>query len=116
MEPVDGATMETTTMRQHFSTVRVRRAAFRTVAALVVTAAVVATAACGSRPKQQWYGADGRPASPAPESTRDDTPLNLAVTGPADGATNVPAAAEIAYTTDASTSSVELTDATGTKV
>src|SRR4051812_4591009 len=99
MEPVDGATMETTTMRKH-------PAVFRLVATLVVTAAVVATAAaCGSKPKQQWYGADGRPASPAPESTRDNTPVSLAVTGPSDGSTNVPAAAEIAYTTDGTTSS-----------
>jgi lipoprotein-anchoring transpeptidase ErfK/SrfK len=62
--------------------------------------------------KAQWYGADGKPNSETPT----EAPINVAVTAPAEGATNVPAATEIAYTTDAVSSTVELSDAAGNKI
>jgi lipoprotein-anchoring transpeptidase ErfK/SrfK len=80
-------------------------------AAALATAVLLTAAACGGD-KPKWYGADGKPNTETPA----EAPVNVAVTAPAEGATNVPAATEIAYTTDAPTSTVELTDAAGNKI
>lgn len=80
-------------------------------AAALATVVLLTAAGCGGD-KSKWYGADGKPNSETPA----EVPVNVAVTAPAEGATNVPAATEIAYTTDAPTSTVELTDAAGNKI
>ncbi|GAA0913435.1 L,D-transpeptidase [Virgisporangium aurantiacum] len=80
-------------------------------AAALATAVLLTAAGCGGD-KPKWYGADGKPNTETPA----EAPVNVAVTAPAEGATNVPAATEIAYTTDGATSTVELTDAAGNKI
>jgi lipoprotein-anchoring transpeptidase ErfK/SrfK len=80
-------------------------------AAALATAVLLTAGACGGD-KSKWYGADGKPTSQTPT----EAPVNVAVTSPAEGATGVPAATEIAYTTDAASSTVELTDAAGNKI
>src|SRR5688500_5532183 len=93
------------------STSAPRRFSVTLGAAALATVILLTAAGCGGD-KSKWYGADGKPNSEAPA----EVPVNVAVTAPAEGATNVPAATEIAYTTDAPTSTVELTDAAGNKI
>lgn len=81
-------------------------------AAALATAVLLTAGACGGD-TSKWYGADGRPTD---QETPAEAPVTVAVTSPAEGATGVPAATEIAYTTDGATSTVELTDAAGTKI
>jgi lipoprotein-anchoring transpeptidase ErfK/SrfK len=83
----------------------------RLTAATIAAGALFVTVGCGSD-KPRWYGADGRPVAEEPQAP----PVNISVTGPVDGAADVPASTEIAYTTDAASTTVELTDATGAKV
>jgi lipoprotein-anchoring transpeptidase ErfK/SrfK len=90
--------------------VRTRLGAAGLAAALMCTVALVG---CSKSDKPRWYGADGKPANV--ESSKPPA-VNIAVTGPTDGATNVPAAAEIAYTSDGASTTVELTDSTGAKI
>ncbi|GAA1041542.1 Ig-like domain-containing protein [Virgisporangium ochraceum] len=98
-------------MRTSPSAPRRFRAATRYGAAALATAVLFVTAGCGGD-KPKWYGADGKPKADTPA----EAPVNVAVTAPAEGATNVPAATEIAYTTDGTSSTVELTDAAGNKI
>ena len=88
------------------------RPAGRYGAAALALGLALAVAGCGDDPAR-WYSAEGVPAADTPAAA---APVNLAVTSPAEGATNVPAAAEIAFTTDAASSTVDLTDASGAKV
>jgi lipoprotein-anchoring transpeptidase ErfK/SrfK len=87
------------------------RPASRFGAAALAAAVLVVASACGND-TSRWYGAGGKPATESPAAP----PVNIAVTAPAEGATGVPAATEIAYTTDAASTTVELADATGAKV
>jgi lipoprotein-anchoring transpeptidase ErfK/SrfK len=88
------------------------RSTGRLGAAAVAAVVVLVAGGCGGGDKSRWYGSDGRPAVEEPAAP----PVNIAVSSPAEGATNVPAATEIAYTTDAASSTVELVDAAGAKV
>jgi lipoprotein-anchoring transpeptidase ErfK/SrfK len=89
------------------------RPAGRYGAAALALAVALVVGGCGGD-SARWYSPDGSPA--AGDDPAAAAPVNVAVTSPADGATNVPAAAEIAFTTDAASSTVELTDAAGAKV
>ena len=90
---------------------RMIRPARRYGAAALALGLALAVAGCGGE-SARWYGSDGTPAAPSPSVP----PVNIAVTSPAEGATNVPAATEIAFTTDAASSTVELADSSGAKV
>ena len=94
-------------MRTHPSTRVIGR---RRLAALAAGLALsLLTAACSDNPKWRKPGETG-PQDKTP-------PVEVAVTAPAEGATDVPTSAEIAYTVNnADSSTVELTDAAGAKV
>jgi lipoprotein-anchoring transpeptidase ErfK/SrfK len=98
-------------MRTYPSTRTVRRRPLTRLAAGTVAAAVLLIAAGCSGDTPKWYSADGKPA----ESSKPPA-VTFEVTGLTDGATNVPTALEIAYTTDAATSTIELSDAGGAAV
>jgi lipoprotein-anchoring transpeptidase ErfK/SrfK len=108
--------METTTMRRHTSTQGSHRSAFRLFAGLVAAVTITVTAGCAGNNGSQWYAADGKPAAATGPEKDAGAPINVAVTAPTEGATNVSTATEIAYTTDAPSSTVELMDATGAKI
>jgi lipoprotein-anchoring transpeptidase ErfK/SrfK len=91
---------------------RMIRPATRYGTAVLALALAAVLAGCGGD-SARWHSSDGKPAAEAPPAT---PPVNIAVNSPAEGATNVPAATEIAYTTDAASSTIELADATGAKV
>src|SRR5438046_10766679 len=61
----------------------------RRAVALVAMAGLVAVAGCSSGKVKSGSGKDGKPGSPGPGQ------VALEVTGPAEGATNVPVTAEI---------------------
>jgi lipoprotein-anchoring transpeptidase ErfK/SrfK len=88
----------------------------RVLAAVGLTApAALLLAACTSEPAGKDGGAaQGQPsASPAPPAL----PVQLAISGPADGAANVPTAVDVGYTaTNAAGVTVKLTDASGAEV
>jgi lipoprotein-anchoring transpeptidase ErfK/SrfK len=88
------------------------RPAVRHGAAVLALAVALVAGGCGGDGSTRWYGSDGKPVTDTPESP----PVNIAVTSPAEGATNVPAATEIAFTTDAASTTVDLADAAGGKV
>src|SRR6185436_8325242 len=108
----DTASRSTTALVTLETTMRKIRPAGRYGAAALALGLALAVAGCGDDPAR-WYSAEGVPAADTPAAAG---PVNLAVTSPAEGATNVPAAAEIAFTTDAASSTVDLTDASGAKV
>ena len=88
---------------------RVRRVA---VALAVVAALGLAGCSGGGKPDASWQGGEGAGQSAPPEST-----AIAKITAPADGATNVPAAAEIVFSTEqAASSKFELKDADGNLV
>jgi lipoprotein-anchoring transpeptidase ErfK/SrfK len=87
---------------------RSRSVAAAAIACLVAASLLLATG-CGGD-KAAWYGANGKPAPAKPPA------VAIAVSTPTDGATDVPPAVEIAYTTDAIATTVELEDATGAKI
>ncbi len=85
------------------------RLAGRIVAVLAV-AAVLGVSACASSPSTHRNGSGGG-------NTDDGGKVSASITVPASGATDVPAAIEITYrTTNAKSSSVQLTDASGANV
>jgi lipoprotein-anchoring transpeptidase ErfK/SrfK len=85
------------------------RLAGRTVAVLAVAAAL-GLSACASSPSTRWNGSGGG-------NTNDGGKVSASITAPASGGTDVPAAIEIAYrTSNAKSSSVQLTDASGANV
>ena len=92
---------------------RMIRPAGRYGAAALALAVALVVGGC-SADSARWHNANG--STGGNDGATAAPPVNLAVTSPADGATNVPAAAEIAFTTDAASSTVELTDAAGAKV
>jgi lipoprotein-anchoring transpeptidase ErfK/SrfK len=78
-------------------------------------AGILAASGCGSDAgKAQWRGADGAPANEASKGPV----ASATITAPAEGATNVPTAIDIAYTsTQATSTTVELIEtAAGTAV
>jgi lipoprotein-anchoring transpeptidase ErfK/SrfK len=98
-------------MRAHPSRTVLARPAIRAAAATLAVALLVLMAGCGGG-KARWYGADGKPAA---EPSKPPA-VQIAVTTPTDGATNVPTAVEIAYTSDGASNTVELADASGAKI
>jgi lipoprotein-anchoring transpeptidase ErfK/SrfK len=105
--PGDDETMR----RNHPMRGRRPRPLARLAAVAIAAGTLLVTVGCGGD-KARWYSADGRPAAEEPVAPA----VNIAVTGPVDGAADVPASTEIAYTTDAASTTVELTDAAGTRV
>jgi lipoprotein-anchoring transpeptidase ErfK/SrfK len=86
----------------------------RRVAVVLAVVAALGLAGCsgGGKPEASWQGGDGAGQSAPPEST-----AIAKITTPADGATNVPAAAEIVFSTEqAASSKFELKDADGNLV
>jgi lipoprotein-anchoring transpeptidase ErfK/SrfK len=83
----------------------------RRIATGITVGALLLVGGCGGE-QPTWYGANGQPAAEAPPPP----PVNITVTAPADGAADVAPATEIAYTTDAASTTVELTDATGAAI
>ncbi|MEV4140613.1 Ig-like domain-containing protein [Dactylosporangium sp. NPDC049742] len=85
----------------------------RSAAALVAAAALLLTACTDNASPgktQQQASASASPKAPA-------LPVELAISGPADGAANVPTAVDLAYTaTNAADVTVKLTDAGGAEV
>lgn len=81
----------------------------RRLSALVIAGAFVLTAGCGGTGSPVWQGPD-KQAEARPKAS-------ATITAPADGATDVPASTEIAFTTtDAVSTTVELKDAAGNVV
>jgi len=86
----------------------------RRVAVVLAVVAALGLAGCsgGGKPEASWQGGDGAGQSAPPEST-----AIAKITTPADGATNVPAAAEIVFSAEqAASSKFELKDADGNLV
>jgi lipoprotein-anchoring transpeptidase ErfK/SrfK len=86
------------------------RPAARLAASLIAAVALLlAGAGCGAKP--QWNA----PGQKQPDQAKPPA-VQLAISNPADGATNVATSTEINYTTDAVSSAVQLTDAGGGQV
>ena len=85
------------------------RTGSRRLGAIIALAALLALAGCDSGPS--WHGKDGKSGKADPNAP------SATITAPGDGATDVPASAEITFTTAmANSSKVELADADGKAV
>jgi lipoprotein-anchoring transpeptidase ErfK/SrfK len=86
-----------------------RRSAARLVGCLAA-GVVLFAAAVGCSSPSQWYGPSEKTEQPKPPA------VQINMTSPAENATNVPTSVELAYTTDAVSSTIELADAAGQPV